>query len=552
MKRFLFLLAGLFSLTAGADGADTTFSYQIQGSQSCPIVNDCITPGASGENVVAPSTGIDILAGTFTHQSTGTDWWECSYPWNAILKLTDHASGFSVEHPISGTFEINTWNARVRLSSASVDILNRRYTLTTGPSGDGSKRPFYIRVMVRDLTLRRPVFSTQPGTGPAGEPLLPQPVVTILRPDGSIATDYSGMITLLPRTSINAQFTLTGTTSVQAVQGVARFENVGIDRTGEFTILADAEGLSAVESEPVITTLPLGPNPSISYRTTGSYAYTNRSGNLTVYQTGGGFGNQYIPPEGASVRMGTLTHDGYGTELDAFAAPWTMAIELKDEASREIVTTTLRGVLTDGGRCMYGVVPITATLHPQTVTAGGKRYTFANTAVIGYPHMECDPLDFNVGVRYNPPTQSAPVFAVQPGTQGLDRTLNPQPVVEMRKPDGTLDTSFSGDVQLLIREETVPENTSMIGGYRKVKAVNGVATFSGLTFTKPAEGAVLTAFATSYPVVDTLPFHVGTEPIFADVVRVLRDAGGLSVSPMAMPRADLMEAARLARTVAGL
>ena len=534
-----FTLLGFLLAVTGAVRADTILSYQLSGSQVCvssQCGTGCFTPVAANDDITAPPAGINIPAGTFTHTTSCYDWSSNSGFWNATMRLTDDASGATVEKTIGGEFTVSTWNASVTLDPITVDVGTNRYTLTSGPNLDGSPRQATINVTMRDLSQPRPIFSKQPGTAPAKERLSPQPVVTVLKPDGHVATDFDGMVSLMPRPDPNNPFQLTGTTSVQAIDGIATFEDVGVDRKGEFTVMALAEGLSAAASEPVTITLPLGPDPAISYRASGDATYSNPQKTLSIEQRAGTSGNVYVPVGGQGLGVGTLDHQGGGSPADAFACWWSMTFDLKDEASREQVTMTLKGTLEASGLCGYGMPPITASLHPQTVTAGGRRYTFEGAGVVAYPHMECDPSPFGVRIRHNPPTQSSPVFATQPGGSAWTLTLDQQPVVEMRKPDGTLDTSFNGDVSLLVKPETVAFGTSLYAprygfGGTKVKAVNGVATFRGLEFSRPVQGAVLTAFATEYPVVDASPIVAGALASLPGAALALRIAAGLAAAP---------------------
>jgi hypothetical protein len=104
------------------------------------------------------------------------------------------------------------------------------------------------------------IFSTQPGNGVAGSPLSTQPVVKAVDNDGNLDPNFGGSVTL----SINNNpggGTLGGTTSVNAVSGVATFTNISVSHPGTgYTLDANSIPLTGATSAPFNVT-PAGPNP---------------------------------------------------------------------------------------------------------------------------------------------------------------------------------------------------------------------------------------------------------------------------------------------------
>ena len=91
-------------------------------------------------------------------------------------------------------------------------------------------------------------FTTLPTTARAGLLLAPQPVVRVLDADGSPFSGFSGSVTIAFGAN-PGQGTLGGTTTVQAVNGVASFPGLSVDKVGSgYTLVASATGLTSATS----------------------------------------------------------------------------------------------------------------------------------------------------------------------------------------------------------------------------------------------------------------------------------------------------------------
>jgi len=89
-------------------------------------------------------------------------------------------------------------------------------------------------------------FTVSPsGSYQAGQEITPASEVTVRNPDGTVATDFSGDITL----SIGLGATLSGTTTRSAVAGVAAFPGLSIEKTGlGYSFLATADDVRSAYS----------------------------------------------------------------------------------------------------------------------------------------------------------------------------------------------------------------------------------------------------------------------------------------------------------------
>jgi hypothetical protein len=97
----------------------------------------------------------------------------------------------------------------------------------------------------------RLAFTTEPGSGDAGQPLAPQPEVRALDANGATDTAFQGPVnlTLLQNGSLTTA-NLSGAISLTAVDGVAHFEDVGVTQGGAgYTLRAEGDGLIGATSD---------------------------------------------------------------------------------------------------------------------------------------------------------------------------------------------------------------------------------------------------------------------------------------------------------------
>ncbi len=102
--------------------------------------------------------------------------------------------------------------------------------------------------------LARLAFSVQPGGGQANTPLVPRPVVQAVDDQGRVAPAFSGPVTVSLAGNTGSA-TLGGTTTVNAVNGVATFTNLSVTAAcTDCTLIASAAGLTSATSTPFTMT----------------------------------------------------------------------------------------------------------------------------------------------------------------------------------------------------------------------------------------------------------------------------------------------------------
>src|SRR3989442_3242566 len=111
-------------------------------------------------------------------------------------------------------------------------------------------------------------FIVQPSNTVAGAAINPVVQVTALDPAGNPVPSFTGSVTVALGTNPGGS-TLSGTTTVAAVNGVARFSPLTLDKTGtSYALTATATGLNTATSNSIslnsrdATQLEFGSQPS--------------------------------------------------------------------------------------------------------------------------------------------------------------------------------------------------------------------------------------------------------------------------------------------------
>src|SRR6267142_311740 len=149
---------------------------------------------------------------------------------------------------LSGTKIVTAVNGVATFSTLSIDQAGKGHTLvasTTGLTG-ATSAPFNITP--RPAT--HLVFTVQPSNTIAGSTISPAVQVAAQDDAGVTVTSFGGSITIALGTN-PAGGTLSGTKIVTAVNGVATFSTLSIDRAGNgYTLVATATGLTGATSAP--------------------------------------------------------------------------------------------------------------------------------------------------------------------------------------------------------------------------------------------------------------------------------------------------------------
>ncbi|MCS7012919.1 MAG: T9SS type A sorting domain-containing protein [Chloroherpetonaceae bacterium] len=276
-------------------------------------------------------------------------------------------------------------------------------------------------------------FTSVPTAGTAGV-VLPPIVVQARRADNTVATDFTGNITLSRATGPG---TIGGTLTRAAVNGTATFNDITLSQAGTYTLSASATGLTSATSS----------NITILARAS-QLAFVN-------VPTSGRVG-QFLPAFRVQARRPDNTVD------TSFRAVITIGRQSSAALPEEVDLQTLSGVLSKAavnGEATFDSVRVDVA-GPVTLTASAQGLPTASSPVI------------NIA----PPPATRLRFVNAP-TSARQNIVIPTFFVDAVRADTTRDTTFTGNITVsLIGTGTLTGNTTRA-------AVQGRATFDSLRIT---------------------------------------------------------------------
>jgi hypothetical protein len=247
--------------------------------------------------------------------------------------------------------------------------------------------------------------------------------------------------------------TLSGTTSVAAVSGVATFSTLSIDNSGTgYRLAATASGVAGATS--TAFTINAGAPTRVSF----------------IVQPGTTSSMTIIPGAlGPTIQV--TARDALGNPVKTFTGDVTIAL------SSNPIGGTLSGLTT------VAAVAGIATFNDLTIDKAASGYRFAVTSA-GLAPDTSDAFSITAGAA----TQL--LFTVQPTSVAASAPITPAIRVTALDAQGNVATGFAGAVTLAIG--TNPSG-GVLGGVTTVAAANGVATFTGLSITPAGIGYTLQA-----------------------------------------------------------
>jgi hypothetical protein len=361
---------------------------------------------------------------------------------------------------LSGTKTNGAANGVATFSTLSIDSAGTGYTLTATAAGltDGTSSTFDI-VPGAATHLG---FAQQPTNTTAGAAIAPAVTVRALDAQGNVATAFAGPVAVAIGTNAGSG-TLSGTASVAAVNGVATFSDLSIDKSGTgytltassgsltdatsaaFTVIAGAATQLVFSVQPVNTAAGAAITPAVQVAARDALGNTDLTyiANVTL-------------AIGSNPGSGTLTGGG---PVAAVAGVATFAASI-DKVGTGYTLTASSGGLTSATSSSFNV--------------------FANTAT----HL---------------------VFSVQPTTAVAGVAISPAVVVQALDASNNVATTFAGGVTIAIGTNA---GGGTLSGTTSTPAASGVATFSTLNIDKTGDNYTLTATAGGLPVATSGTFNI--------------------------------------------
>src|SRR5439155_1336885 len=336
-------------------------------------------------------------------------------------------------------------------------------------------------------------FGTEPGTTVANRQITPAVKVRALDAFGNVATGFTGAVAVALGSNPGSA-TLSGTTPVAAVAGVATFVDLSVNKTGTgYTLTGSASGFAPVTS----TAFDITPG------TATQLAFTQQPSTTVAGAT--------ISP---AVQVTAL--DPAGNPVTSFTGSVTVALGNNLGGSTLSGTTTTAAV---GGVATFVDLRLdkTGTGYWLTATATGLNATSS-------------------GFNITPGAATQLVFGTQPGTTVAGQQITP--AVKLRALDalGNVATGFTGAITVALGSNP---GGATLSGTLLVAAVGGVASFGDLSLNRTATGYTLTASGGGLGPVTSTSFNItagtATQLVFGTQPGTI--TGGKSFSPAVKVRA---------------
>ena len=315
-------------------------------------------------------------------------------------------------------------------------------------------------------------FTTQPAPTTTGLIIAPPVVVAVQDEEGNTVTSATNAVTVAISTNPGGG-TLSGTTTVAAVSGVATFADLRIIGSGAgYTLSVSSPGLAGANSAPfLVTALPAS-----------RLQFMVQPGPVTAGQA-------------FASAVSVAVQDAAGNTVTGATNPVSLAIGTNAGSG------TLSGVTT------VAAVNGVATFSGLSIDKAGAGYTLSAAS----PNL--------VAAASTPFTVTAApasllAFTVQPSAGLTGTPFSPAVAVAIRDLFGNLITNATQSVTIALGAN--PGGATLLGT-TTVAAVNGVATFPGLRIDKPGTGYTLTATAASLTAATSAGFAVRDPLIFATI-----------------------------------
>lgn len=398
-----------------------------------------------------------------------------SYSGTITIAIGSNPGGGS----LSGTTAMIAVNGVATFSTLRIDRAGNGYTLAAGAPGlTGATSVAFNITAQPPPPATKVVFQNQPTATQVGASITPAIRVAAVDAAGATVTGYGGTITISLGSNPSGG-TLGGTASVAAVNGVATFANLSIDRAGNgYRLAAGAPGLTGETSAPFNVT----PQPAtkLAFHTQPSATQAGAA----------------ITPA-----VQVFAQDAAGQTVAGYSGTITITIGTNPAGGALLGTTAI--VATNG----------VATFSDLRIDRAGNGYTLA----AGAPGLTgTTSAAFNVTAPPPPPPPPAPPpppppsatqlsFLVQPTATQAGQAIQPAVQVAARDAAGATVVTYSGIVTIAIG---VNPAAGVLSGTLSVGAVNGVATFANLRIDTPGNGYALSATAPNLTAGASTAFNV--------------------------------------------
>ena len=365
---------------------------------------------------------------------------------------------------LSGVTTVAAVAGVATFSTLSINIAGSGYTLSA--TAPGLTAAGSTSFDITPAAASHLVFTAQPSDATAGTSI-PAILVTARDPFGNTVPTFTNTVTAAITTGSGAiGAALSGTTTATAVDGVATFPDLSIDKSGTgYTLTVMSTGVAGAVSASFH--IQAGPATQLVFTVSPSTATVGTA----------------ITPQ-----IEVTARDAMGNIADGFTDSVTVAIGTNPATGILSGTTT---VAPAAGIAAFADLSIDKSSAGYTLTAAASGVVGATSAAFEVTAGQADRL----------------VFVVQPTSTTAGATISPAVEVVVHDSLGNTVTTFVGDVTLSIRAGTGTTGAAL-AGTTTVVATAGVATFSDLSINYSGTGYELSATGAGIAGVTSAPFDI--------------------------------------------
>ena len=383
---------------------------------------------------------------------------------------------------VAGDNGSHIFSGAVTLKTAGSWTLSATDTVTGGITGTSAP------VAVSAAAAKVLVFNQQPSNTVAGSPISPALTVQVQDSFGNTITSSTASIKMVIGTNAGAG-TLSGTTTVKAVKGVASFSNLSINKTGTgYTFKPTSTGLTT----PTSASFNITPGAALRLA-------------FTVQPKSAAAGVSIAPAVQVKVQ------DGNSNTIPSSAATITVTIGANPGSGTLAGTATVSAV---SGVATFSNLAINRPGTAYTLVASSSGLTSATSTA------------FNITVG----AANRLAISSQPSTSVAGVSISPSVQVTVQDSQGNTVSSSTLSISMAIGTNA---GGGTLGGTTAVSAVSGVATFSTLSINKVGTGYTLTAARSGLTSATSTSFNitVGTPSQLTFTAQPTNEAAGASISP---------------------
>jgi invasin-like protein/Big-like domain-containing protein/calcineurin-like phosphoesterase family protein len=569
-----------YSLSAAATGltGDISFDFDITPAAAARVSFFVEPSSTTAGLVITPGVQAEILDALGNRVPTATN--------PVTLTIAANPGGGA----LSGTLTQSAVAGLATFNDLSINKTGNGYKLRAGASGLTPDTSLAFNVTSGPATTL--VFTQQPTQTLATAAITPSVKVTARDALGNTATGFTGSVTMAIANNAGGG-SLTGTLSASAVAGIATFANLHIDKIGTgYTLGAAAAGLSGTTSTAFNIVVGSAAQLAFFAQPSGTTGGATLAAVQVEIQDAGGnrvttAGNSISLAFGTNVNAGTLSgttpqaaSSGVATfndlSIDSAGTGYTLAASATGLSGAASTTFNITvgsavkvGFLVPPSNTVPGQ-PITPDIEVEVRDLGGNRVTSSGATVslaIGnnpssgtlsgtvshaassglatFPGLSID----NAGNGYTLIASSTGLtpgtspafdisvgsatklgFFVQPAATTGGTAIAPAVQVEIQDVGGNRVAGATNSVTLAIG--TNP-NSGTLSGTKTVAAVNGVATFPGVSIDSAGTGYTLAASASGLTGATSNAFNiaVGAATKLGFHVAPSNSTGGAAIAP---------------------